>query len=102
MPDSPLLICPSNAEQVRALAEQARVGLLDEPAVSPAEELRYQPSAAVERAVRLRDLTCRFPGCDRPAVVCDLDHTIPFNHADPRNGGLTVPWNLKCLCRHHC
>jgi hypothetical protein len=49
----------------------------------------------------LRDMTCRFPGCDRSAVICDVDHTVPFNHADPRNGGLTVPWNLKCLCRQH-
>jgi hypothetical protein len=64
-----------------------------------AEELRYQPSAAVHSAVRLRDLTCRFPGCDRRAVVCDVDHTVAFNHADPRSGGLTVAWNLKCLCR---
>jgi hypothetical protein len=90
-----------DAEQVRDLADQAAVRLLDEPTVSEAEALRYQPSAAVERAVRLRDLTCRFPGCDRPAVVCDLDHTIPFDHADPGDGGLTVPWNLKCLCRQH-
>ena len=39
------------------------------------------------------------PGCDRPAEFCDIDHTIPFNHADPSAGGLTVPWSLKCLCR---
>ena len=90
-----------DAEQVRRLAEDATLRLVEQPVVSAADELRYQPSAAVERAVRLRDLTCRFPGCDRPAVVCDLDHTVPFNHADPRNGGLTVPWNLKCMCRQH-
>jgi hypothetical protein len=90
-----------DAEQVRALAEQATLRLLDEPSVGPAEALRYQPTAAVERWVRLRDLTCRFPGCDRPAAVCDIDHTRAFNHAEPRSGGLTVPHNLKCLCRHH-
>ncbi len=90
-----------DAEQVRALAKEATLRLLDEPSVSPAEALRYQPTAAVERWVRMRDLTCRFPGCDRPAVVCDLDHTIPFNHADPRKGGLTLARNLKCLCRQH-
>ena len=90
-----------DAEQVRSLAEKASVRILEEPAVSPAEALRYQPSAAVERWVRMRDMTCRFPGCDRSAVICDVDHTVPFNHADPRNGGLTVPWNLKCLCRQH-
>ena len=30
--------------------------------------------------------------------VGDIDHKIPFNHANPKAGGLTVPWNLKCLC----
>ena len=90
-----------DAEQVRQLAADATLRLVEEPVVSVAEAFRYQPSAALERAVRLRDLTCRFPGCDRPAVVCDVDHTVPFDHADPRNGGLTVAANLKCLCRQH-
>ena len=48
------------------------------------------PSAALERWIQCRDLTCRFPGCDRPATHCGIDHTIPFNHADPAAGGLTV------------
>jgi hypothetical protein len=33
--------------------------------------------------------------------VCDIDHTIPFNHQDPAAGGPTVIENLKCLCRQH-
>jgi hypothetical protein len=41
--------------------------------------------------VRCRDLTCRWPGCDVPAMRCDLDHTIP--HA---KGGPTHAGNLKC------
>ncbi len=90
-----------DAEQIRVLAQNATLRLLAEPVVSQAQALRYQPTAAVQRWVRLRDLTCRFPGCDRPAAGCDVDHTIAFNHADPRNGGLTVPWNLKCVCRQH-
>jgi hypothetical protein len=89
-----------DAEQVRELAAAASLRLADFQ-TTPQEALRYQPSAALERAIRCRDLTCRFPGCSRPAVVCDVDHTIPFNHADPKAGGLTVPWNLKCLCRQH-
>lgn len=89
-----------DAEQVRGLAEAASV-LVANPLTSPVEALRYQPSAALERAVRCRDLTCRFPGCSRPAVVCDLDHTVPFNHQDPAAGGRTVLENLKCLCRQH-
>ena len=56
----------------------------------------YRPSTALARFVRTRDTTCCFPGCDRPAVYCDLDHTIPYTA-----GGLTHPGNLKCLCRKH-
>ena len=89
-----------DAEQVCELAASALLQLAD-PATSAAEALRYQPSAALERAIRCRDLTCRFPGCHRRATHCDIDHTVPFNHANPEAGGLTVAWNLKCLCRHH-
>jgi hypothetical protein len=89
-----------DAEQVRDLAAAASLRIAD-PFTGPVEALRYQPSAALERAVRCRDLTCRFPGCSRLAVVCDIDHTLPFNHQDPAAGGLTVAGNLKCLCRQH-
>lgn len=89
-----------DAEQVRELAAAASL-LIADPLTSPVEALRYQPSAALERAIRCRDLTCRFPGCSRPAVLCDLDHTVPFNHENPSYGGLTVATNLKCLCRQH-
>ncbi|BBZ72281.1 HNH endonuclease signature motif containing protein [Mycobacterium paraseoulense] len=89
-----------DAAQVRRLAAAASI-LVADPVTSAVEALRYQPSAALERAVRCRDLTCRFPGCSRPAVVCDLDHTIPFNHENPAAGGRTVAENLKCLCRQH-
>ena len=89
-----------DAEQVRELAATASLRLAD-PQTSAAAALRYQPSAALERAIRCRDLTCRFPGCSRPATHCDIDHTIPFNHENPAVGGATVESNLKCLCRQH-
>jgi hypothetical protein len=90
-----------DAEQVRELADTATIRPLECPAVTEQEALRYQPSAALERWIRCRDLTCRFPGCDRKAWICDVDHTVPFNHADPAAGGLTVPWDLGCYCREH-
>jgi Domain of unknown function (DUF222) len=55
----------------------------------------YRPSAQLQRFVRCRDMTCRFPGCDQPAQFCDVDHTVPYPL------GLTHPSNLKCLCRKH-
>ncbi len=63
------------------------------PTLSP--EPRYTPSQALCEFVRCRDLTCRFPGCDKPAQVCDLDHTVAYPV------GPTHPSNLKCLCRFH-
>lgn len=89
-----------DADEVRELLAAAALHVVD-PVTSPVDALRYQPTASLERAVRCRDLTCRFPGCSRPAAACDLDHTVPFNHQNPEAGGLTVYQNLKCLCRQH-
>jgi hypothetical protein len=82
---------PLLAELIRGGARVTPVGHPGEAAPEP----RYRPSAALERFVRCRDLTCRFPGCDRPAEFCDIDHTVPFPL------GLTHPSNLKCLCKKH-
>ena len=67
----------------------------------PHAALRYRPSAALAKQIRLRDGTCRHPGCTVPADACDLDHVVPFNHADPTQGGQTVESNMACLCRRH-
>lgn len=80
------------------VAELARTATLV-PVVHPgdaAAECRYTPSQRLADFVRCRDLTYRFPGCDRPAIGCDVDHTIPYTQ-----GGPTQTSNLKCLCRIH-
>jgi hypothetical protein len=56
----------------------------------------YQPSPRLIEQVRLRDRTCVFPHCNRPARACDLDHVRA--HAE---GGSTSSDNLACLCRLH-
>ncbi|MBY4060126.1 DUF222 domain-containing protein [Rhodococcus fascians] len=63
--------------------------------------LIYRPDALTIAAVRLRDRHCRFPGCHRPAARCQLDHVIPFDHANPLGGGWTTVNNLQCLCEYH-
>lgn len=80
------------------LAEAIRGGAKVRPVRHPgdaAPEPGYRPSAALERYIRCRDLTCRFPGCDRPAGFADIDHTVPYPL------GPTHASNLKCLCRKH-
>jgi Domain of unknown function (DUF222) len=83
------------AELIADLAKSAKLRPLVHPADAPPER-GYTPSRALADFVRCRDLTCRFPGCDKPAVHCDVDHTIPF-----ADGGRTQASNLKCLCRLH-
>jgi hypothetical protein len=83
------------AELVAELAREARLRPVIHPA-DAAPEPGYAPSGRLAEFVRARDLTCRAPGCDRPAVECDIDHTIA--HSD---GGLTHASNLKCECRLH-
>ncbi|KKF01338.1 HNH endonuclease signature motif containing protein [Mycolicibacterium obuense] len=90
-----------DAELVRELAREATRHLVGLPHVSIEQAHRYRPSAALARYIRTRDLTCRFPGCTVPAARCDIDHTEPFDHADPASGGLTVAENLGCYCREH-
>jgi hypothetical protein len=46
--------------------------------------------------LRVRDGTCRFPGCNRSAAACDVDHTDDWNF-----GGATAQNNLALLCKGH-
>lgn len=80
---------PLLAEQI---AHGAKVRLVGSPTES---EVAYRPSTALQEFIRTRDLTCRFPGCDRPAAAADIDHTQPWP------AGATHPSNLKIYCRLH-
>ena len=57
---------------------------------------RYEHTPAQERFVKVRDQTCRHPGCHNRAGWADLDHVVP-HHV----GGATDCSNLCCLCRRH-
>jgi hypothetical protein len=57
---------------------------------------RYKVPAALRAFLQRRDGTCRKPGCNRPAVRCDLDHTQEWQH-----GGQTAHDNLAHLCQMH-
>ncbi|WP_318263156.1 HNH endonuclease signature motif containing protein [Mycolicibacterium goodii] len=81
------------ADMVRTIAETA----LTTPVTIPADAAQpgYRPNAELAEFIRWRDLTCRFPGCDAPAMVADIDHTRPYPQ------GPTHPSNTKLYCRTH-
>lgn len=90
---------PLDAVQTRALAHGGTWRrLITDPlsgAVLDHGRTRYRPPAALAAHIRHRDKTCTRPGCTRPAIRCDLDHTTPFPT------GTTSASNLGPLCRTH-
>jgi hypothetical protein len=92
---------PISAEAARELAAGASSWqrVLTHPvtgAVLDHDRTTYAVPADLRRRLRLRDGTCRFPGCRRRAERCDLDHTVAW-----QDGGRTAADNLAHLCRHH-
>lgn len=58
----------------------------------------HDPNDAQRAFVFGRDGTCRAPGCQREAELCDIDHVIEYDDDGPTTIG-----NMMCLCRrHHC
>jgi hypothetical protein len=57
---------------------------------------QYRPTAALRRWIALTQATCDFPGCNRRAAHCDLDHSTAWSE-----GGATTAKNLVYRCRKH-
>ncbi len=93
---------PIDAETARKLAGTATSfrRILVHPvtgAVLSIDRTRYAVPRDLKVALRVRDETCRFPGCNRSAKKSDLDHTIAWE-----DGGGTNHDNLAHLCpKHH-
>ncbi|MRG59288.1 DUF222 domain-containing protein [Agromyces sp. CFH 90414] len=92
---------PIDAESARRIAAHAPsfLRILTHPvtgAVLDVDRRSYRPPADLAKWVRLRDETCRFPGCNRNARACELDHTL-----DWADGGRTAHDNLASLCPQH-
>ncbi|WP_143427042.1 HNH endonuclease signature motif containing protein [Georgenia soli] len=95
---------PIPAELARELAQDAtwRALLTDEHGhFKDLSTKAYRPGADLTRTVRARDVTCTFPGCNRPSVVCDLDHRIAYDPAIAHLVAQTSVCNLHPLCRRH-
>lgn len=83
-------LCATAPSFTRVLTDPVTGTILD------VDRKQYRPSAALKRWLALRDVTCTFVGCGRPARTCDLDHTTAW-----ADGGVTSSDNLAHLCRKH-
>ncbi|TQK19162.1 uncharacterized protein DUF222 [Microbacterium sp. SLBN-154] len=93
-------VTPVDPETARRMAGTARVWdrVMTDPITGVVTAVdRYTPHPAQTRFLNARDVTCRTPGCRRPAKHCDKDHSRDF-----ALGGPTSNDNLCNECvRHH-
>ncbi|HEY8320097.1 MAG TPA: DUF222 domain-containing protein, partial [Amnibacterium sp.] len=92
---------PIDPETARRLTAQAPslFRVLVDPGTDTVVQVgqeHYAVPPGLRRFLQLRDERCRFPGCDRNADLCDIDHTIPWAW-----DGETNAENLAHLCRSH-
>lgn len=57
---------------------------------------RYRPPEALREFIGLRDQHCRFPGCNRRADKCEVEHI-----QDWAKGGETCRQNNELTCKRH-
>jgi hypothetical protein len=89
---------PVTADQIRTWC-----GTADQLVIKPVIDLNgrvhvnaYEVPDRLRDHVALRDHTCVFPWCTRPADTSDMDHVQPYE-----SGGETATDNIAPLCRAH-
>ncbi|MBD8868930.1 HNH endonuclease signature motif containing protein [Nocardioides donggukensis] len=93
---------PVTADQIRTWlahpdAQVVIKPVLDHQGLVPVDA--YEVPDRMGEAIRLRDGTCVFPWCTRPARSCDADHVVPYDPDGPP--GQTATDKLGALCRRH-
>jgi hypothetical protein len=92
-------IDPQTAREIASLAKSWQK-LVTDPVTGIVLRMgrkRYRIPKDLRIWLRVRDGTCRFPGCSRSAVRCDLDHTVDWFALDGRSDHD----NLAHLCQGH-
>jgi Domain of unknown function (DUF222) len=94
-PDGPAAPASQVEDLIRRL--KVRLALLArEPCDHRNAETGRLPSRKLRHLIRARNPTCTAPGCGRPAIGSEQDHTLAWE-----DGGITCECNLGPLCRHH-
>jgi hypothetical protein len=95
-------------DQIKSWCADTRTKITIKPVIdlnTPLTTQGYDIPDRIREQVQLRDRTCVFPRCTRPARGCDIDHVIAYDHEADAEGrpqpGPTTTDNLACLCRFH-
>ena len=95
-------------DQVRDWCADSRTKVTVKPVIDLNANLAtpaYEVPDRIREQVILRDRTCVFPWCTRPARGCDIDHVTPHDPDANAKGrpqpGPTQSDNLAALCRFH-
>jgi hypothetical protein len=98
---------PVLAETIREwCGAEATTKIVVTPVVDLAEHVHieaYEANTAIDEVLALRDLTCVFPWCSRPARKLQPDeHKTDCDHNKPyAEGGPTCSCQMAPLCRRH-
>ena len=94
--------------QLKSWCGDSRTKVTVKPVIDLNAELTapgYAIPDRIREQVILRDRTCVFPHCTRPARRGDVDHVVEYDHQAEAEGrpqpGPTTTRNLACLCRFH-
>ena len=95
-------------EQLRSWCGNSRTKITIKPVID-LNQAKSAPGYAIPDRIRefviLRDGSCVFPWCTRPARRCDIDHIQAYDHQADLEGrpqpGPTHTDNLAALCRFH-
>ena len=87
------------ADQVRSWCGDPDTTVVVKPVIDLDEHIgvaAYEVPVRLADQTEVRDGTCTFPWCARPATSCDTDHVIPHSE-----GGTTCSCNTAPVCRRH-
>jgi len=83
-------------EALSCTAQLLRLVLDDNGAIRSYQMLPASVTDALFGAVAARDQHCRWPGCHKKPIHCDVHHVHFREH-----GGLNTPCNCCLLCKYH-
>ncbi|HUP72950.1 MAG TPA: DUF222 domain-containing protein, partial [Acidimicrobiales bacterium] len=83
-------------EALSCTAQLLRLVLDEDGAIRSYQMLPATVTDALFGAIAARDQHCRWPGCHKKPIHCDLHH---LHHRE--NGGLNTPCNCCLLCKYH-